>query len=158
MTFTLGPSSLKHLIGVHPDLVRVVKAAIADPELTQDFTVMQGLRTLAEQRIAVAAGNSKTMKSRHLGGFAVDLVPWVNGAAMWEWGRIYPIACAMRRAGIGCGVPLRWGGVWDRRLSDLPDTPALLEVSVENYQIRHPGKDFLDGPHYELPIEVYPNG
>lgn len=76
-SFTLGKTSLNELRGVHPDLVALVKRAIA---LTaQDFTVHDGLRTLAEQQQLIAAGASQTMDSRHLSGHAVDLVPYVNG-------------------------------------------------------------------------------
>lgn len=46
----LGPASKKELQGVHPDLVAVVQRAI---EITvQDFSVHDGIRTLAEQYVA----------------------------------------------------------------------------------------------------------
>ena len=44
MPFVLGSKSLAKLNGVHPDLVKVVKAAIKLSEV--DFTVLEGLRTL----------------------------------------------------------------------------------------------------------------
>lgn len=154
MSFTLGPQSLAHLTGVHPDLVRVVKRAIT--ATTQDFTVFEGIRTVAQQAADVAAGRSKTMHSRHIGGFAVDLVPWVGGKALWLWPDIYPITVAMRDAAIAENVPIRWGGVWDRRLADLPSDVAGLQIAVNAYRVRHPGPDFLDGPHYELPAIAYP--
>jgi peptidoglycan L-alanyl-D-glutamate endopeptidase CwlK len=49
--FALGTRSICKLSGVHPDLVRVVKRAI---ELTsQDFMVLEGVRTEQRQRVSV---------------------------------------------------------------------------------------------------------
>ena len=71
MGFVLGRGSRKKLTGVHPDLVRVVERAI---EITDtDFAVIEGLRSPERQRELVAAGASKTLRSRHLTGHAVDL-------------------------------------------------------------------------------------
>lgn len=151
--FVLGKKSLANLEGVHPKLVMVVKRAI---EITvQDFTVQDGLRTVEEQRQLVARGASKTMNSRHLPqrdgyGHAVDLVPWINGQPRWEWEPIYDIAAAVQEAAAQEGVALRWGGVWDRRLGDLPSGREGLKRAVADYCRRHPGPDFIDGPHYEL--------
>ena len=100
--FVLGKSSLKELEGVTPKLVEVVKLAIQIT--TQDFTVYDGIRTLKEQEKYVKAGTSKTMKSKHLDGLAVDLVPWVNGKPVWDWNKIYPIVYAMDEAATQLGV------------------------------------------------------
>lgn len=153
MTFALGAKSLANLAHVHPSLVAVVERAIAIT--TQDFTVQEGLRTSARQRLLVASGASKTLNSKHLEqpdgfGHAVDLVPWIGGTARWEWGPIYHIAAAVRQAAIALDVPLRWGGVWDRRINDLPPGADAIEAAVKAYAARHPGPDFLDGPHFEL--------
>jgi peptidoglycan L-alanyl-D-glutamate endopeptidase CwlK len=52
MGYNLGSRSKKRLEGVHPDLVRVVERAI---ELTEvDFTVLEGMRTVARQKKLVA--------------------------------------------------------------------------------------------------------
>src|SRR3546814_6941737 len=77
----------------------------------QDFTVFDGIRSVKEQQQHVANGTSQTMKSKHLDGLAVDLVPWV-GKPVWEWDRIYPIAFAMDQAGNESGLESknRWGG------------------------------------------------
>ncbi|MBH0238568.1 M15 family metallopeptidase [Methylobrevis albus] len=153
MGFSLGKSSIKELAGVHPDLVRVVERAIQIT--TQDFGVHDGVRTVKEQTALVKAGASKTMKSKHLlqddgYGHAVDLVPFINGKLRWEWPAIYPIAEAVRTASIEVGVSLVWGAVWDRELDTLSETALGLSADVNAYQVRHPGKDFLDGPHYQL--------
>ena len=83
MSFVLGAKSRAELQGVDPDLVRVVERAIAITPV--DFTVHDGIRTVAEQKRYVAEGVSWTMRSRHLEGKAVDLVPWINGKPRWEW-------------------------------------------------------------------------
>lgn len=148
--YTLGQTSLDHLSGVHPSLVRVEKRAI---ELTrQDFGVHEGVRTLDTQRLYFARGVSKTMDSKHLKqsdgyGHAVDNVPYLDGKLRWEWPLIFPMAKAVQAAAIELNVPLRWGAVWDRPLAQLS---ANLEYEVEQYKIRHSGPDFLDGPHFEL--------
>ena len=153
MSYVLGSSSQRHLQGVHPALVKVVRLAI---QLTnQDFTVQEGLRSVEQQTKNVAKGVSKTMNSKHLPqadglGHAVDLVPWEDGRARWEWPLIYPVATAMFRASQTLGTRLRWGGVWDRAMSEYGGDPEKMKDAVANYCTRHPGPDFIDGPHYEL--------
>ena len=155
MGYALGAASRRELVGVHPDLVRVVERAI---EITRcDFTVHDGIRTVEEQKRHVANGFSKTMKSKHLEGRAVDLVPWIDGKPRWWWPQIYQIAAAMHQAAQELNVPIRWGVVWDRRLNDLApgiDDPDLLADALRReglaYNARHPGPDFPDGPHYEV--------
>lgn len=152
--FKLGNRSLSELEGVHPDLVSVVKRAI---ELTlQDFSVHDGIRTLAEQQELVNRGASTTMKSRHITGHAVDLVPYINGKLRWEWEPIHKIADAVRTAAQDLNVPIRWGGAWDRRLTDLDDSPEDIVADYAARRRRAGKRVFLDGPHYELPIDVYP--
>lgn len=148
--FKLGLRSKMRLKGVHPDLVRVVNRAI---ELTTvDFTVLEGVRTIARQKELVAAGASKTMNSRHITGHAVDLGAMVGGSVRWDWPLYHEIAKAMAAAANELGVPLEWGGAWDRPVSSWgSDDPA--KVS-ENYvaRRRRQGKSaFIDGPHWQLP-------
>jgi len=153
MAFSLSASSKRELKGVHPDLVKVVNRAI---EITkQDFAVHDGPRTIEEQREFVRRGASKTMKSRHLVqsdglGHAVDLVPVISGQLRWEWVPIYDIAEAMRKASEELGITLVWGGVWDRNLGTYGKGAKAMKAAVAEYQERHPGPDFIDGPHYEL--------
>ena len=57
----LGVVSRQNLLGVHPDLVRVVLRAI---EITaQDFQAHDGVRSIEEQTALVASGASKIMDS-----------------------------------------------------------------------------------------------
>lgn len=151
--YVLGAKSMAELGGVKPRLVAIVKKAITLTE--QDFTVADGARTLEEQKEYVRRGTSKTMNSRHLVqsdgyGHAVDLVPWVNGGPRWEWGAIWPIAAAMAAAAKELETKIVWGGVWDRTMDQYDCSIEGLKREVEAYKQRHPGPDFLDGPHYEL--------
>ena len=81
MGFKLGKTSLARLKGVDETLVNVVKRAIEISEV--DFTVLEGVRTIERQRELYAQGRTApgkivtwTMKSRHIEGKAVDLVPY----------------------------------------------------------------------------------
>ena len=122
--YRLGNKSKSKLQGVHPDLVAVVKSAITLTE--QDFTVLEGIRSIDRQEELVATGKSKTMNSRHLTGHAVDLAPW---PISWDWEKFYPIADAMKEAAADLGVDIEWGGDWT---------------------------SFPDGPHFQLSWRSYP--
>lgn len=156
MTYTLGNKSRAELVGVHPQLVKLVERAIAITG--QDFSVHDGLRTEAEQREYVRRGVSKTMNSKHRKqadgfGHAVDLVPFINGQLRWEWRPIFVIASAVRAAAVELGVDLIWGGVWDRDFETLAGSPKDMEIAVNAYVARRRGVGktaFIDGPHYEL--------
>ena len=153
MGYKLGKASSAKLVGVHPKLVAVVQHAIGISK--QDFAVTDGVRTEAEQRRLVARGASKTMNSKHRVqsdgfGHAVDLVPFENGSPRWEWPLIWAIAVAMDEAASKLQVPLVWGAVWDRNMLQYGGSADALKREVEEYKIRHPGPDFLDGPHYQL--------
>jgi peptidoglycan L-alanyl-D-glutamate endopeptidase CwlK len=148
--FKLGASSQRELVGVNSDLVAVTVLALKYS--LQDFTVYDGLRTVKEQQTHVKNGTSRTMQSKHLSGLAVDLVPWINGGPVWDWDGCYKIACAMDLAATELGVAHRitWGGAWDRRLSDFGGDPSAYAKEVQAYKERHAGKDFIDGPHFEI--------
>lgn len=122
MTFKLGPASRKKLEGLHPDLVAVVTRAIE--VTTQDFTVLCGVRTLAEQKELYAQGRTKpgdivtwTLNSRHLPaadglGRAVDLAPYPID---WKTSfKFDAIAAAIMQASKELGIPIRWGADWDQ--------------------------------------------
>lgn len=130
--FRLSKRSVDKLVGVHPELVRVVRRAI---EITDvDFVVTEGVRTYDRQRQLYNQGASTTMNSRHLNGMAVDLAAWVQiagakGEVRWDWPLYHRIAAAMKVAANELGVSIIWGGDW---------------------------KTFKDGPHFELNRKVYP--
>ena len=114
--YSLGSRSLRELKGVHPDIVRVVMRAIEIS--TQNFMVLDGLRTKKEQRKLVARGVSKTMRSYHLFGLAVDLVA-IDSKGKPSWNKkLYPaISIAVKKAMEELNLPIldngfeMWG--WD---------------------------------------------
>ena len=119
--FILGQRSKRKLEGVHPDLVRVVVRAL---ELSPvDFTVIEGLRTPERQAELMKSGFTRTLKSRHIVGQAVDIVPlpvdWKNPAPFKL------VAGAMKQAAKELGVKITWGGDW---------------------------KTFVDLPHYQIEV------
>ena len=152
--YELGKKSLNKLALVHPDLARVVKRAISLSE--QDFTVVEGIRTLERQKELVATGKSKTLNSRHLNGHAVDLAPWVNGTIEWDdVKRFDTIANAMLQAAIAEKVEVLWGSAWDLALNYRVSSVDALEAYL--YDCKTKGKKpFLDRPHFQLTWRAYP--
>lgn len=152
--FKFGGKSNAELVGVLPIMVEVAELALRLS--TQDFMIFDGLRTADEQRVLVAKGMSKTMNSKHLkqkDGYshAFDAVPVVGSIPKWDWQLIYPVAYAVDQAATALGVAdkIRWGGAWDRTLADFGGDVKAYEREVRLYCDRHPGKDFIDGPHFE---------
>ena len=127
MTFELDPKSVEKLTGVHPELAKVVKLAAQKSPL--DFIITEGVRTLERQKQLVAAGASRTLKSRHLTGHAVDLAAKVDGEVRWDWPLYAKLAQAMKDAAIELKVSIQWGGDW---------------------------KTLRDGPHFQLHPRFYP--
>lgn len=131
----LSPDSERLLVGIHPDLVKVIRRAAAIS--TIPFKIVEGLRTLDQQKKNVAKGVSWTLNSRHLTGHAIDLVPLVdvngNGkvetSEMYAWPVYYRLAPIIKQAAKDVGVPIEWGGDWSKN---------------------------KDGPHWQLPFKQYP--
>jgi peptidoglycan L-alanyl-D-glutamate endopeptidase CwlK len=153
-TYILGARSLKELTGVHPDLVSVIKRAIQITPI--DFAVVDGLRTIKEQRAFVASGASKTMDSRHLTGHAVDLCAFVGNKGRWEMTLICKVAEAVRTAAIECNVPIRWGGNWDVLLTNTDKSTDDIVLDYIQKRTAAGRKPFVDAPHFELPRAQYP--
>jgi peptidoglycan L-alanyl-D-glutamate endopeptidase CwlK len=147
--YQLSQRSMERLEGVDERLVKVVCRAI---EITDtDFGVVQGLRTEEEQKALVAKGASKTMKSKHLEGRAVDLMAFVDGRGCWELSVYDNIAEAVQQAATEEGVQIRWGAAWN--ISDIREWDGTMEEAM-NYYVdtrRSEGKrPFIDAPHFEL--------
>lgn len=130
----ISPTSEKRLKGVHPDLVRVVRRVAKDwkdPET--GWIITCGVRTVEEQKVNVAKGASKTMRSRHIpaaNGYshAVDFACTIKGVPRWDWPLYDKLAKAVKAAAKAEKVPVEWGGDWK----------------------------FKDGPHFQLPWASYP--
>lgn len=123
MTHVLSARSRTRLQGVHPDLIRVVERAIQLSR--QDFTVLEGVRTLERQKQLYAQGRTKpgpkvtwTLNSRHFVdpktgyGHAVDLAPFPIDWS--ELTKFDAISRAMFDAAKELGIAIRWGADWDR--------------------------------------------
>jgi len=122
MSYSLSQRSISNLRGVHPDLVAVVERAIEIT--TQDFIVIEGVRTQERQDELWAQGRTKPgqivtwtkdASSHGIGkdgyGHAVDVCPFPV-----DWNdlkKFDAIADAMFDAAAEIGVRLRWGADWD---------------------------------------------
>ena len=125
---TLNERDRQRLKGVHPDLVRVIEAAVS--RSPWPVMVIEGLRSPERQAALKAEGKSKTLNSRHLTGHAVDIAPVINGSIPWDqWELFEDLADLVKAEAKRLGVTLVWGGDWPR---------------------------FRDGPHYELDRKRYP--
>ena len=96
MIFKLSSRSEARLEGLDPRLIAVVKSAIHKTKI--DFGVICGMRTLDEQKELVAKGASQTMKSKHLQGYAVDLMAYIGSRGSWELNLYDDLADAMAEA------------------------------------------------------------
>lgn len=127
MSFRLSSRSRARLVGVHPALIAVVEAAITRTAV--DFMITEGLRTAERQAALIKAGASRTTRSRHLTGHAVDVAALVEGQVRWDWPLYGRIAQAFKAAARDLNTPLIWGGDW---------------------------KTLRDGPHFELDRKAFP--
>lgn len=138
--YNLSNASENMMVGVHPDLVKVVRLAIQKTDI--DFKVGEGVRTVERQRKLVAEGKSKTMNSRHIPGRdglgkAVDLWVLIDGKVSWEQKYYVQLAKTVLAAAKELGIAIRWGGDWDM-------------------DGNHLDEKFFDGPHFELLSKLYP--
>jgi peptidoglycan LD-endopeptidase CwlK len=117
--------SEKNLVGVHPDLVRVMRKA----REKVPFIITCGVRTMEQQRALMAAGATRTLKSRHLTGHAVDVVALIGTEVRWDWPLYKKIADVVKSVATVERVAINWGGDW---------------------------RTFKDGPHFQLDPITYP--
>ena len=128
MTRTLTDRDRRRLVGVHPDLVRVLERAARDGSIP--WRITEGVRSMDRQAELVAGGKSQTMRSRHLTGHAVDLaVEDSRGGVVWDRPSYERLAAEILAAAKAEAVPVEWGG---------------------NF------RSFFDGPHFQLPWRDYP--
>ena len=149
--YKLSQRSLDRMEGLDERLVSVAKAAIFHTKT--DFGVICGLRTIEEQRKLYNKGASKTMKSKHIDGNALDLMAYVGSRASWEIKLYFDIADAVKQAAIDVGVTMRWGASW--HINDIRDWGGTMEEAYNAYVDlrRSQGKSpFIDGPHFELMV------
>lgn len=122
--------SLDNLKNVHPNLVKVLEAAIIDTPI--DFTITEGLRTTKRQQELYAQGRTKPgakvtnadgvkNKSNHQAkadgfGHAVDIYPFVDGAVRVNEKYVIPhlenIAAHILKVAKDMKINVEWGGGW----------------------------------------------
>ena len=118
--------SERNLIGVHGDLVTLIRAV--DTSFPHEIIVTEGVRTFERQAQLYAAKASQTMNSRHLTGHAVDLAVKIGGQVVWTWHIYAELGAFVKAKAKELGIPIQWGGDWAR---------------------------LKDGPHFELPRNAY---
>jgi peptidoglycan L-alanyl-D-glutamate endopeptidase CwlK len=89
-----------------------------------DFGITEGVRTLEVQKLYVDRGKSRTMRSKHLTGDAVDIVVYdEKGKVTWDLTYYRQVAAHIKEVSERLKIPVTWGGDW---------------------------KSLVDGPHFEL--------
>lgn len=121
MAYRFSKASMDKLVGVHPDLVRVLIRAIGISK--QDFSVNEGVRTPERQKELYAQGRTKpgnivtwTMNSNHFKhkdgfGHAVDLITYPVDYSNTKGFLL--IRDAVMTAAKELGIHVRWGGDWN---------------------------------------------
>jgi len=117
--FCFGKKSKEKLRTVNGKLCEVCKRALSYGVM--DFTIVQGVRSQAEQDRYYELGTSKVKwpdskhNVRNEGDLAraVDMAPFVNGKISWKIEHCLVLAGLILGAAAELGVDLRWGGNWD---------------------------------------------
>lgn len=144
--FKFGRRSQNKLDTVIPELQQVATLALKYSDI--DFGVVEGIRTLSRQKRLDKAGASKTLRSKHLDGHALDVLAYLGRRSSYNSKLYYKIAEAFQRASVELGIKVRWGGCW-QVLSTIGD----IELAVKDYVMRKQanGKTpFLDFMHFEI--------
>jgi peptidoglycan L-alanyl-D-glutamate endopeptidase CwlK len=109
--------SKRNLVGVHPDLVRVIAETQVIPGCR--LTIVEGLRDIATQEKYLKTGASKTLNSRHLTGHAADFAMYrdIDGDGDLDFlKKVDPEyraqAKLFKETAKRLGVDLEWGGDW----------------------------------------------
>lgn len=106
---------------IDEDIKRVFDLVISDwPFKHWTFQIWRdgAYRTMERQK-ELYYGSPKrswTLKSKHLEGKAIDitLIDKATGKAIWGHGPYIQVSGWIKGAAEQLGVPLRWGGNWDR--------------------------------------------
>ena len=127
--YKFGKRSRKRLEGVHPDLVKVAEECLN----LMDIAIIEGVRSLDKQKDYLRTGATKTLKSKHLIGHALDLTPYpVDMTSDMGIKRHYYMAGMLRGIAHMMNIKIRSGADWDRDKIYLSD------------------QSFDDLPHIEL--------
>lgn len=125
--YNLSARSLNTMVGVNPDLVKVIKEAIATSPY--DFMITQGLRTAKYQNqlyqqgrtqrgLKVTNADGYIKKSNHQMkvdglGYAIDFAVLDKATIDWDTESKYEaVARHILETGHKLGINLEWGGSW----------------------------------------------
>ena len=159
MAITLGQRSLARLVGVHPDLVRVVMRAAAIAEKRDDFTVLEGVRT--REQCFINFGKGRTTAQCKTAGVPANYAAPSVGKVTWLANPLsskhYPRPDGYSHAVDLAPFPIDWT---DLARFDRMATVVLAAAKVEGVGIRW-GADWnangkprergeTDSPHFEL--------
>jgi len=78
----LNATSIARMRGVDANLIALAKKAREISPIP--FEITEGLRTMERQRYLVKTGKSRTLKSYHLRGKAIDFVAMPSGKVSWD--------------------------------------------------------------------------
>lgn len=140
------PDTDRSLDGVSPVLVAVLDRARG---LGARFRVIQGARTVAQQKALIESGASKWSSppelAPHVRGMAVDI--WALPDPE-DWQAVLAQARTVAKAAEAEGARVRWGGAWEI-LSTAVDPAKQAEAYVAKKKAE--GSDpFVDPAHFEL--------
>jgi peptidoglycan L-alanyl-D-glutamate endopeptidase CwlK len=150
----MDPRSEVNLVHVHHDLAAVLRLAAQAP---QPFCVIVGIRSPAQQAVALATGHSQTDHSRHLPqsrytdagnplglSCAVDIWPMTGAGKVFQPADADEVAIftqineQIQAAAKERGIDTRWGG---------QAVGAWVDNVVSHYR---------DWDHWQLPWSKYP--
>ena len=110
---TFGTASRRLLAELHPDLQRVLLAAIQ----VMDFAIVCGYRGEEAQEQAVRDGKSKLhfpdSKHNTTPSRAADLCPYRGGLRWEDKEAFYLLGGILKAVAHAMNIRVRWGGDWD---------------------------------------------
>lgn len=114
----MDKKSLELLDHVHPQLASVILVSARRFEKEHGdlrIRVTSGLRTEAEQLALFKLGKSRTTKSKHMFGLAVDVAVIEGKEANWNfaWFRLFNLI--VQKVAADFDVSIGWGGDWKMR-------------------------------------------
>lgn len=112
----LNERSRERLNGVNKQLVECITKSVEKADkLGLNVQVSEGLRTVERQKALVAKGASKTMKSRHIIGQAVDVFILKDNKTLdWDIKSFAKFNEIVQETAKEMGIKITWGGTWTK--------------------------------------------
>ena len=147
----LNETSEQMLEEIQPSLANIVRRAVAISDI--EIQVTHGMRTLTQQHEFFRKGISIGNQSPHMYGYAVDLVPIVEGRLSFEPEIFDDVAYCMLFAARDLNTAIRWGGAW--HCDNLANfTGVLGDLQIEYIDTMRLGnkRPRIDVQHFELSV------